>query len=517
MPHTAAMDKGLIRALIVGGVLFSPLIALLWATGAALAGGHLDWLALALPTGRRLSLLVRSLTLSASVAVIDMGLGVLIVCASWRWRWAWLRWLPLVLITLPPYIHALVWGQALHLIGIRLSGPWISGWVLAMALLPVGVGLALVSLETVARSLVDAARVQQPDIAVLRWVVIPLAWPLLAVGGGVIFLLSLMDYSVPSLFGVNVYALEIFAEFSASYQPARALLLSAPLLALAVGALYAGQALVRHAAQPPTWRRSPWDSPPRWPGLFTLTQQIALMVWGAQILLPLTVLVGLTVRSDDGLTALWASAQEFGISFGVAVAAALLSLALSGLALGLFTACRPRLALIGWLCCVPAALPAPLVGIGLITLWNRPGMGALYPSLWMPVLAGLTRFAPFAILALLAQHRRIAPMIWDAARILQSRTWQTLWQVQIPLWLPGLLTGFCLVFALTLGELGATLLVAPPGQGTLTLRIYNYLHYGASDTVAGLCLAIVLASLIAGGIGLLGMAQGARHARGAGR
>ena len=43
-----------------------------------------------------------------------------------------------------------------------------------------------------------------------------------AAAGGLIFLLSLMDYSVPSLFGVNVYAMEIFAEFIAGYEPARA-------------------------------------------------------------------------------------------------------------------------------------------------------------------------------------------------------------------------------------------------------------------------------------------------------
>ena len=94
------------------------------------------------------------------------------------------------------------------------------------ALLPVGIGLALISLETVARPLVDAARTSRDDQAVFWRVVLPLAAPLLAAGGGLIFLLNLLDYSVPSLFGVNVYALEIFAEFSSSNQPVRALLLS---------------------------------------------------------------------------------------------------------------------------------------------------------------------------------------------------------------------------------------------------------------------------------------------------
>jgi iron(III) transport system permease protein len=71
---------------------------------------------------------------------------------------------------------------------------------------------------------------------------------------------------------------------------------------------------------------------------------------------------------------------------------------------------------------------------------------------------------------------------------------------------PGLLAAAGIVFALTTGELGATLLVAPPGQATLTIRIYNFLHYGASSVVAGLCLMMAVTILIAGIIAVLALA-----------
>ena len=48
-----------------------------------------------------------------------------------------------------------------------------------------------------------------------------------------------------------------------------------------------------------------------------------------------------------------------------------------------------------------------------------------------------------------------------------------------------------LVFVLCLGELGSTLLTIPPGMETLSLRIYNLMHYGAHDIVAALA-AILL-------------------------
>jgi len=60
--------------------------------------------------------------------------------------------------------------------------------------------------------------------------------------------------------------------------------------------------------------------------------------------------------------------------------------------------------------------------------------------------------------------------------------------------------GLLITFALCMGEFGVTLLVTPPGYQTITLKIYNYLHYGASETIAVLCLfvlAVILASAAA--------------------
>jgi ABC-type Fe3+ transport system permease subunit len=52
-----------------------------------------------------------------------------------------------------------------------------------------------------------------------------------------------------------------------------------------------------------------------------------------------------------------------------------------------------------------------------------------------------------------------------------------------------------LAAVLSSAELGATLLLLPPGAGSLTIRIYNYLHYGQSDVIAGLCLVLYVVAL----------------------
>jgi iron(III) transport system permease protein len=143
--------------------------------------------------------------------------------------------------------------------------------------------------------------------------------------------------------------------------------------------------------------------------------------------------------------------------------------------------------------------PAPLIGILLIELQN------LFPRFVdpgpiMPVLAALIRFTPLAAVALAMQRRRINPAYVEAAQILQGNPLKKFWTVVLPLLIPGLLVSIGLVFSLTLGELGATLMVAPPGSSTLALKIYNYLHYGASDQVASLCLLLTFLTITVVGL-----------------
>jgi len=178
----------------------------------ALLAGHSDWLQLAIPSGRRLVLLLNSLGFATAVALSGIILGTLGASIMWRWDTGWrsyLRWLVVVLAPIPPYIHALAWTSAIYAINswlkglglpaIPIQGGAIAWWIQLMSLTPIAVGLALVGLKSVEPMLIDAARTMRSDIVGLFRVVLPLAGPALMAGGGVLFLLSLLDYSVPSL------------------------------------------------------------------------------------------------------------------------------------------------------------------------------------------------------------------------------------------------------------------------------------------------------------------------------
>ncbi|MBT5642394.1 hypothetical protein HOJ44_04675 [Candidatus Bathyarchaeota archaeon] len=91
-------------------------------------------------------------------------------------------------------------------------------------------------------------------------------------------------------------------------------------------------------------------------------------------------------------------------------------------------------------------------------------------------------------------------LLFDAAELFEVRKNDALWRVKLPLQMQGITAAALILFAFSLGELGATLLVVPPGSETLTIRIFNYLHYGGSEEVAGLCLVMAVVMMTLSGL-----------------
>ena len=251
-------------------------------------------------------------------------------------------------------------------------------------------------------------------------------------GGGFLFVLSLLDYSVPSLFHVNVYALEIFAEYSASHQPARAFLLSVPLLAVATIVLFFSQSAFRNAVLSPPWRRRSWTVAPALPAWAVRLQRAACAILMAQITVPLVSLILMAGSWQNVVLTTSSARQETGFTIWIATLAAFACLPL-GLAVANELAEPTKRGRLWWVLATgPLAVPAPLIGIGLIAIWNQPVVHSIYGSGVIPVLAALARFTPLAAIVLLAQLRRVDPALVDAAEDITDRPGANLAESQTP-------------------------------------------------------------------------------------
>jgi iron(III) transport system permease protein len=504
-----------------------PLVALaLVAIQQLLEPGTRAQLLAAGPSSRQVLLLLRSAAFAFSVAAGAAVLGVVAASALWQWSrgvWRQLRWWFLLLLFIPPYLQAQAWLSALAMTSAALGGaPGVASasgglaawWAEVLLYAPMTAGLALLGLCAVEPRLLEAARLGRSDLSTLALVAIPLAWPQIAAAGGLVLLFSLTDYGVPSLLQVSSYPLEIFAYFSGGGPSGGALLLSLPLLALAVPVLAVVSGGIRTAAHRPPGAQRPLQTAFSWPWWVQLAQRVALLLLAMQLLVPMLVLLRQAGGAVSILRAAALARTEIVTTAEIALAAGLLCLPL-GYALAQQLSREDARGRWWWYAALlPAAIPAPLLGIGLIAVWNRPWADAALDSLLLPVLVALARFAPLAALFILAQLKRIDPLLIDAGRVFGHSELRTWLGVHLPLLAPGLVAAGLLVAALSAGELGGTLIVAPPGRATLAMRIYNYLHYGASENVAGLCLLLAGAALLAAAAAFAALSLGARASTG---
>ena len=73
--------------------------------------------------------------------------------------------------------------------------------------------------------------------------------------------------------------------------------------------------------------------------------------------------------------------------------------------------------------------------------------------------------------------------------------------------------GWIIAFILCMNELGVTLLVIPPGLGSISLKIYTLMHYGANKIVAALALMLIGINLLISSAVLSGMRFSLRKQR----
>ncbi|MCC7337662.1 MAG: iron ABC transporter permease [Pirellulaceae bacterium] len=148
------------------------------------------------------------------------------------------------------------------------------------------------------------------------------------------------------------------------------------------------------------------------------------------------------------------------------------------------------------------AVPGPLAGILIISIMNRNSpawLGHLYDNtLTAPILAQQFRLFPLAWLLSQAIVAGISPRAWEQAavdgltgmqklvRIIAPHTWQQ--------WLVAVL----ILVVMSVGELSCSILVLPPGVATLSMRMFEMLHFGMRHQDSGLCgLLLVLGWLVA--------------------
>ncbi|MCA9283709.1 MAG: molybdate ABC transporter permease subunit [Phycisphaerales bacterium] len=157
---------------------------------------------------------------------------------------------------------------------------------------------------------------------------------------------------------------------------------------------------------------------------------------------------------------------------------------------------------------LPLALPPTVIGYGLLLALGRSGLGSVLEEIGFPFLFSLrgavaasTVIAlPLFVLPARAAIEGVDRLAEDAARLDGAGPLTTLVRVTLPLAWRGLLAAMVLAFARSLGEFGATLMVAgriPGRTETLPLAIYGAVESGRREEALGPVLVLAAIALMA--------------------
>jgi iron(III) transport system permease protein len=494
-----------------------PAGAMLWDSVRGPEGFTLDAYAGVLREERQLALLLRSTLVAGGAALLALVWGVAVGYASWRlrgWRGACVETLSYLPLLLPSLVIAMGWVYQLG------QGGFVTGWLkstLGLARAPIDLyspaGAAFVLslcyfpcvsiLTAQGFRAIDPAAIRAAHMTAGTWrrlwrVYCPLLAPYLASGALLAFLLAFADFGVPSALMVNVYPIEVFAQFSAWFDSKRAIASCAPPVGLVMVLFVVRHALIRGAPHETA------GSPARSTAAPVSRTAVALAVLALLLSLglPLATLVwkahgayveSLRVAGDQVLTSLTVAlgGMAMMLAGGLAYAAAWRGLGP-----------RSRVAADA-LVLLPLLVPGTAVGLGILHLVTADvwPFSALYPGEAVVGYAGAARFLTFPALILAAGFAGIRRDLVQAAMVHGASRWRAVRNVAPLLW-PCFAAAATISFLSCFGELSAAVLINPPGTMTLPVRLASLLHFGKDSIVASLC--VILTSVV-GAVLLLGL------------
>lgn len=447
---------------------------------------------------REALLFLKTAAYSCAVAAAVTSAGILaavFVCSAGKKLYRRFAWVLFISLPVPACVHSLAWLRWSRILNnsglLRMeSRGWVMSWIVqSMAYLPIAVLIIAGGVLSINKEQIMAAQLLGNDARFLSKLFLKYLKPQILATAVIVFMLTANDYAIPSIFSVNVYALEIFVEYSSSLSVARMIMKSLPLMMLQAVLLVSLLNLVSTVFI--SGKKGEFELVtfkfPKFVDLFSALVAVLVFI---QVTVPASMIL-LDKKMWQELGSTWlSSSADLGTSLLISTIGAVVGVPIIYFAADWLSTTRFQKTGM-YFVLLPAVLPATIIGASLINLFNHPATSSIYNSILLPVLAGLARFMPFGVIVTTAWFKRTDQNLVNAAVLLESREWRNHWKVILPMISTGLFIGAAMIFLFSLGELGATVIVLPPGISTITVRLYNYLHYGATEMVLGLSFMIM--------------------------
>ncbi|RLB57173.1 MAG: hypothetical protein DRJ42_01250 [Deltaproteobacteria bacterium] len=488
------------------------------------SGGALRVLGDTLGEARTWALLMRSLGLSIAVTLGALAIGLPTGAVLGRTDVIGRRAAFLVLafpVFLPPFLLAFGWFQLFGTQGL-VGSAWTSGVLfgpagliatLALAFAPIVTAFTALGISGIDPSLEEAARAVSRPHRTLTRILLPLAWPSIALGALIVFALTLSEIGAPMFLRVRTYPAAVLSRLGGiGYAPGEAVALVLPLLAVGLVLVFIDRRLIGRRSFASLGVRSRQLTPM---ALGRARKPVSAAVWLLALvsLLPLGALAG-----QAGASGMADALDWIGPSMGTSLAASALAagvITLVGVVVGHALARRRRGALaLDALVLLTFIMPASVLGVGMVAAWNRPGTQFVYTTLAVLVLGLVARYGILGVRALDAVFHQSSPHYEEAAAAFGAGFFRRMARVVLPMHGRGVFAAWLIAFVFCMRDLDAVVVFYPPGLEPLPVRIFTLEANGPGPVVAALSVyhALLTAAVLAAGGLVLGL-HGARNTK----
>ncbi|MFT7640170.1 MAG: iron(III) transport system permease protein [Pirellulaceae bacterium] len=463
--------------------------------------------------------------LVAAVIAISVPLGTSIAFLLARFQLPGRKLLTLgwgAAVFIPIYLQAAAWEAGFGSQGWyslqkqEFHRPLLDGWygaiwIHAMAAIPWVTLIMFVTFRYPAKRLEDAASLDASGTQVFFHITLRRSLPGLALAGLWVGIITATEITVTDMKQIRTFAEEAFMSLVLGEDPldlAAMTLLTGTLVGLTLSALAiaASNLSPRHLdpSQPPAFldrKLSGW----RWP--LTILQ---LSTFSFFVLFPIGNLIykaSRVVVVEDGVKrsfwsitsfcqqyfgAIWEFRAEFFWSTAIGLVTAVTTVLLATL-LVVLASNRQRAVALAFILGICLATPGPIIGHLTVLLLNcryLPPLVFLYDNtIAAPVLALTVRALPFATLVLWFAATSVSQATIHSALLDGCTRWQLWWRIIVPQRRWFWLLAIFVAFTTSWNEVGSlSNMVVPPGINLVSKEIFDLIHFGVEDRLAGLCL-----------------------------
>ena len=449
---------------------------------------------------------MRRFTIMSKTVAFGLLVGILVVVISWFVAYSlfvvfdkpMLIYVVLMILTiLPSFLYAYVWMHGFQMIFGRVatSGLFISVVVQVNYFMFFATLLWYHTFCLISQEYFDVAYLNQKVNKSHVRVLMEMSRLPFMLFVQLFLLLAMTDYTIPSIFAYNTYPIEIMSVFASSLSLVPPIMTSVPMIIVTI--LLVGMMTKNKDIS----LISSIDSTKHYKPQVKLPMKVISWIVLAFLMCPFILMFISGIRTQKFLETVFYYIDDYVYTLLSAMIAGFLIVVYSYL-LNFYTFVNHKKKKpVSIMMIILFGIPG--TGIGLLVNAFYHEVSSLVPVLdWislslLPIIHfEVLRFLPIGYLILSIGFKLIPRSYIEQGMMETHNHIRLIKHGVIHVLSPYiLLTGF-ICFVLSISELSGAIMVLPPGKSTITVTIYNYLHYGSTDIVAALSLTLLAIILV---------------------